>query len=175
MSPKTVTLDLREEFRAGQSPRDTVYAALHGVGPQETLRLLVPFEPVPLFSLAAKLGLAHTARPQEGGDWEVLFTRNADRDATPLAAEGKLPSSCDGGGHDSPRGEVLEVDARGLPPPQPMVVILEALQNLPAHAVINARTDRRPVHLYGFLEERGYTGESEEETDGSFITHICRR
>jgi uncharacterized protein (DUF2249 family) len=67
---------------------------------------------------------------------------------------------------------VLEVDARGLEPPQPLVVILEALAGLPEGAGLRARTDRRPLHLYAQLEARGFTGETEEQADGSFVTTI---
>jgi uncharacterized protein (DUF2249 family) len=66
------------------------------------------------------------------------------------------------------------VDARGLEPPEPLVRILEAISSLPEEAELHARTDRRPMHLYAQLEQRGFTGVSEEQTDGSFITHIRR-
>jgi len=71
-------------------------------------------------------------------------------------------------------GEAVELDARGLEAPQPMMKILEALVNLPAGSRFTARTDRRPVHLYPLLAERGFTNQSEELHDGSFITHISR-
>jgi hypothetical protein len=31
------------------------------------------------------------------------------------------------------------------------------------------------MHLYAQLEERGFVGESEEQKDGGFITHVRRR
>jgi uncharacterized protein (DUF2249 family) len=171
MTPHIITLDVREEFRSGQSPCDKVHGALQQVGPNETLRLLVPFEPVPLFQVAGKLGLTHVAKAQAGGDWEVLFSRDANAADRPAGAP--MPT-CECGSHE-PAASVVEVDARGLQPPQPMVKILEALEQVPAGAQLDARTDRRPVHLYGFLEDRGFTGESEEQSDGSFLTHIRRR
>jgi uncharacterized protein (DUF2249 family) len=67
------------------------------------------------------------------------------------------------------------MDARGLEPPQPLVTILEALASLPKGAQLRARTDRRPMHLYAQLEERGFVGESEAQKDGSFVTHVRRR
>jgi uncharacterized protein (DUF2249 family) len=70
---------------------------------------------------------------------------------------------------------IIDVDARGLEPPQPMIVILEALAALPKEAELRARTDRRPMHLYAQLEARGFFGETEAEKDGSFVTHIRRR
>lgn len=69
---------------------------------------------------------------------------------------------------------VIDLDARGLEPPQPMVRILEAVAALPGGAVLRARTDRRPMHLYAHLEDRGLRADSEEQPDGSFVTHIRR-
>lgn len=56
-----------------------------------------------------------------------------------------------------------------------MVRILEALDALPAGGVLRARTDRRPMHLYPLLEERGFIAETQQEADGSFLTFIRRR
>jgi uncharacterized protein (DUF2249 family) len=81
-------------------------------------------------------------------------------------------------GTRSPSGpaavEWIEVDARGLEPPQPLVRILEALATLPPGACLLARTDRRPMHLYDQLELRGFVGETEAEADKSFVTRIRR-
>ena len=66
----------------------------------------------------------------------------------------------------------VALDACGLEPPQPLVVILEALASLPDGEEMHARTDRRPMHLYALLEQRGFTGETKEQHDGSFITTI---
>ena len=69
----------------------------------------------------------------------------------------------------------MEVDARGLEPPQPLVKILEALNELEQGMRLRAHTDRRPMHLYAQLEQRGFTGDTQEQEDGSFITYVCRR
>jgi uncharacterized protein (DUF2249 family) len=55
-----------------------------------------------------------------------------------------------------------------------MVKILETTAALPAGVELRARTDRRPMHLYPHLEERGFTAQTEEQSDGSFLTHIRR-
>jgi uncharacterized protein (DUF2249 family) len=164
MNSKINTLDVREDFRSGQHPCDKIKNAIGSVARGETLRLLVPFEPVPLFEAAASKGLGHQSKQTPEGDWEVLFSHDSD-----IAAQSNgTPAAC---GCDGP-SEIVDVDARGLEPPQPMVRILEALARLPKGAKLRARTDRRPIHLLPHLAERGFTGESEEQTDGSFITHI---
>ena len=141
----------------------------------EQLLLIAPFEPVPLFAVLGRQGFEHQARATESGDWEVLFTRKpADE---PLA--GASPSAL-----RTPQSEMnsaslasaptVEVDARGLEPPQPLVKILEALATLPEGMGLDARTDRRPMHLYTQLESRGFTAETSEQGDGSFLTRIRR-
>jgi uncharacterized protein (DUF2249 family) len=66
----------------------------------------------------------------------------------------------------------MTIDVRGLEPPQPLVIILEAVAELREGIELRARTDRRPMHLYALLEQRGFTGETEKLPDGSFITTI---
>ena len=170
MNPNITTLDVREDIRAGRSPFDKIQRALSRVGPGETLRLLAPFEPVPLFSVAAAMGLGHQASQLPNGDWEVIFNPAPQAVSKPFP---KIFSAASANSHNGePCDEIIDVDARGLEPPQPMVRILETLAQLPLGAKLRAHTARRPVHLYPHLEERGFVGESQEQKDGSFITHI---
>ena len=67
-----------------------------------------------------------------------------------------------------------EVDARGLEPPQPMMAILAAVETLPAGGKLRARTDRKPLHLYPELETRGVRYQSEQQSDGSWVTTLTR-
>ena len=69
---------------------------------------------------------------------------------------------------------IVELDARGLEPPQPLMKTLEAVATLPEGSALRVHTRWRPALLYAELEKRGFSGESEEQTDGSFITHIRR-
>jgi hypothetical protein len=68
--------------------------------------------------------------------------------------------------------KVIELDARGLLPPEPLVRILEAVAGLVGDTALRARTDRRPMHLFAQLEARGLRAECSEQPDGSFITLI---
>lgn len=169
MRTRTVTLDVREDIRSGREPFAAIMNAIARLRPDQQLLLVAPFEPVPLFDVLAKQGFAHEARQTDSGDWEVRFTREkggaSAAEATPAVPRRSPASSA----------SLVEVDARGLEPPQPMVKILEALAALPGGAELRARTDRRPMHLYAQLEARGFMGESEEQPDGSYITHIRRR
>ena len=167
MSENIVTLDVREDLRQGREPFSKIMNAVAQLHSDEKLLLVAPFEPTPLFSVLGKQGFDHKSKQIECGDWEVLFTRLNGED---LAFVPQERPSC--GAVKTEPTEIIEVDARGLEPPQPMVKILEALAALPAGAELRAHTERRPMHLYAQLEERGFVGETEEQNDGSFITKI---
>ena len=173
MSTRTVTVDVRADLRAGREPFSKIMNAAAALRPEEQLLLIAPFEPVPLFRVMEKQGFRHVNLPTTSGDWEVLFRRQPGPSAAETAPRDpfNLSTEC-----VAPKAEqVVEVDARGLEPPQPMVKILESLAHLPAGLELRARTDRRPIHLYAHLEQRGFAAETKEEADGSYLTQIRRR
>ena len=175
MSRQIVTLDVREDIRNGREPLAKIMQSVANLKDNAQLLLIAPFEPAPLYAVLAQRGYSHQSKPTPAGDFEVLFTRSSADPARsePTAARLKPPP---GSKHPSCAGvPVIEVDARGLEPPQPLVKILEALATLPEGARLRARTDRRPMHLYAQLEERGFVGETEEQKDGCFVTHVRRR
>jgi uncharacterized protein (DUF2249 family) len=129
--------------------------------------MIAPFEPTPLFSVLGNQGFDHESKQIPSGDWEILFTRRSG-EVTKFVPPVRPPCSA----VKTEPTEIVDLDARGLEPPQPMVKILEAVAVLPAGAELRAHTERRPMHLYAQLEERGFAGESEEQNDGSYITKI---
>ncbi len=68
----------------------------------------------------------------------------------------------------------IEVDARGLEPPEPLVRILAALESLPAGQQLHARTDREPCHLFGEARRRGFRHDCSAQSDGSWLTKLER-
>lgn len=161
---KVVTLDVRPDIRRGQEPFGKIMRTVAELAPGQKLLLLAPFEPVPLCRVMAARGFAHSAERAPSGHWEVLFERGED--AAP-ESESSVPATVE--------ARCLEIDARGLEPPMPMVRILEALETLPGEGAVVAHTDRRPVFLLDELPRRGFRGESEQTPDGTYITHIRRR
>jgi tRNA 2-thiouridine synthesizing protein A len=69
---------------------------------------------------------------------------------------------------------IIRLDLRTFEPPQPLLKTLEAVATLPAAATLQIHTRWRPALLYAELEKRGFIGESQEQSDGSCITHIRR-
>jgi uncharacterized protein (DUF2249 family) len=172
MIEKVITLDVREDIRQGREPFTRIMRAAAALQDGESLLLIAPFEPAPLYRIMARQGFTHKSRPNGTGDWEVLFSRapvadGLENDASQRPAE-QASQACAG-------TPVMELDARGLEPPQPLVAILEALTKLHERAQLRVRTDRRPMHLYAHLEERGFVGDTQALEDGSFVTLIRSR
>lgn len=83
------------------------------------------------------------------------------RDAATLIAETNAPT-------DRP---IETLDARELPPPQPLRNTLERLTDLDAETVLVQYNDRAPQHLYPKLTDREYEYET-VETDRCTVTVI---
>lgn len=161
---KVVTLDVRSDIKRGNEPFSRIMRTVAELAPGQKLLLLVPFEPVPLFRVMAARGFAHTAERAPSGHWEVLFEHG-----------GEIVSELSKQTAPQPAPASIEIDARGLEPPMPMVRILEAIETLPCEKAVVARTDRCPVFLLDELPRRGFAGESQQTPDGSYVTHIRRR
>ena len=72
------------------------------------------------------------------------------------------------------KSEDVEVDARGLEPPEPLMRVLNALASLPASKRLRAITDRQPCHLFGEAQSRGFSHDCNEQPDGSWVTVLTR-
>lgn len=71
-------------------------------------------------------------------------------------------------------GRTFELDNRGLEPPQPMLRILNALENMAEDDILVARNDRQPLFLYPELQERGYAYRTEPAEDGGYRITIWK-
>ncbi len=130
--------------------------------------LLNDHDPVPLkYQFAAEF-------PDEFG-WEYLATGPDEFRVkiTRFARPGStIPSEAVSGPSES---DIVEVDARGLEPPEPLMRILNALESLPSDKRLRAVTDREPCHLFGEAEQRGFAHASTVQPDGSWATLLTRQ
>lgn len=68
--------------------------------------------------------------------------------------------------------QVVELDVRHLPAPEPMLRILDALATLPDGAILLARTPFRPQPLLDQLEADGYRVTVEVAPAGDALVRI---
>lgn len=140
-------VDVRPALRAGEEPFHTIMMALDRLQPGQGLRLYATFRPIPLLGVMADKGFAFIETELDGGDWEVIFTPAP----TPSVAivSGDL-------GNDEWPEPMVRLDNRDLDPPEPMVRILAAANELRPGETLTALLRREPLFLFPELEKRGY-------------------
>ncbi|MGH7444715.1 MAG: DUF2249 domain-containing protein [Longimicrobiales bacterium] len=154
-----VELDVREELRAGHEPFSLIMAARRDVPPGGALAVRAIFEPVPLYAVMRRQGLAHFTEQLGAEDWRVWFFAD---DADPAQPESSaVPARDDADTGADP--DVAVLDVRGLEPPEPMVRTLAALETLPSGGTLVQINVRVPQFLLPLLEERGFTYDVREQ------------
>ena len=146
---RLVEVDVRPEIGRGEEPFARIMTAVGGLGPAEALCVRAPFEPVPLYAVLGRRGLAHWTERLAANDWRVCFYRAV---APTSAGRTDLADAT--------------LDVRGLEPPLPMVRILERLDALPPGGTLTVLHERRPMFLYPQLDERGFRHETDEPEPG---------
>src|SRR5690606_38670540 len=121
---RLVDVDVREDLRAGIEPFTRIMSAARALSPEMVLRVRAIFEPVPLYGVFAKKGLAHFTQQLAADDWRVWLFHSEG--ATPPAAASDRAERVDGDDDD-----VVVLDVRGLEPPEPMVRTFEVLETMP--------------------------------------------
>jgi uncharacterized protein (DUF2249 family) len=143
-----IDVDVRPLLRAGEEPFLAIMGALDRLEPGQGLRLYATFKPIPLFGVMASKGFAHQEVELDGGEWEVLFTPAA----APSPALEPLGAATD----DEWPEPAVHLDNRDLDPPEPMVRILAAAEQLAPGQTLSALLRREPVFLFRELTKRGH-------------------
>lgn len=72
-TPPPLELDVRPYFDSGRAPLPAILGAINRLAPGQTLRLIAPFEPKPLYDLLGQRGYSATPRERDDGAWEIVF------------------------------------------------------------------------------------------------------
>lgn len=169
MTTTFVDLDVRPLLSAGEEPFGKIMATVSALGDGEGLRLLATFKPIPLFSVLGSKGFSYEAREIGGGDWEVLFTPPGE---TGERQEAPAPSlASDAGAWPQP---ARHMDNRELDPPEPMVRILAAVEEMKSGEVLSALLCREPLFLLPELAKRGHGWQGAFEPDGTTYRLLVR-
>ena len=96
---------------------------------------------------------------------ETLPQRGSER--TAMSVESALEETA------APDGPRTRLDARDLPPPEPLAKTLERVEELDPDGVVVQLNDRAPQHLYPKLTDRGYEYET-VETEDAVVTAIWK-
>lgn len=156
-----VDVDVRPILRAGGEPFGKIMEAVNALKAGEGLRLLATFKPVPLLQVLGARGFEHEMRELDDGDWEVLFSPSAAVHTQPEA--GALGAEDDA----SWPKPLRHMDNRDLDPPEPMVKILTATEEMAPGEVLSALLCREPIFLLPELAKRGHAWNGGFEPDGT--------
>lgn len=171
MTTELAELDVRPTLRSGGEPFQEIMGAVGALAPGQGLRLLATFKPVPLFSVLGAKGFDHEEREIGGGDWEVLF-RPTSSGAGSAASHSAAPHApADSGEWPAP---AREMDNRDLDPPEPMVRILAAIEQMADGEVLCALLCREPIFLLPELAKRGHSWRGDFEPDGQTYKIIIK-
>lgn len=168
MTTSFVDVDVRPILRAGGEPFGKIMEAVDALKPGEGLRLLATFKPVPLLHVLGSKGFEHEMRELGDGDWEVLFSptgsprTQADLDAPKARDQGAWPEP------------LRHMDNRDLGPPEPMVRILAATEEMAPGEVLSALLCREPIFLLPELAKRGHAWNGGFEPDGTTYKILVR-
>ncbi|KQZ99874.1 universal stress protein [Mesorhizobium sp. Root157] len=168
MTTSFVDVDVRPILRAGGEPFEKIMEAANALRPGEGLRLLATFKPMPLLHVLGSRGFEHEMRELGGGDWEVLFSPSA---TAPKSAEVDVPEIGDQGTWPEP---LRHMDNRNLDPPEPMVRILAATEEMAPGEVMSALLCREPIFLLPELAKRGHAWRGDFEPDGTTYKILVR-
>jgi TusA-related sulfurtransferase len=161
-----VEVDVRPVLRAGGEPFVMIMNAINGLKPGEGLRLLATFKPVPLFQVLGSKGFTHEAKELDGGEWEVLFSPGGQPQAN-----GTVTTPGDDSVWPAP---TRHLDNRDLDPPEPMVRILAAVEEMAPGEVLSALLCREPMFLFPELAKRGHRWRGGFEPDGTTYKVLVR-
>ncbi|MBV2143664.1 DUF2249 domain-containing protein [Falsochrobactrum sp. TDYN1] len=142
-------LDVRPLLKDGIEPFQAIMSAVENLAPGQSLLLVAPFKPMPLFAVMERKGFAAKPEPIGDGDWQVLFS--------PInKAVPQIQVSDNVGSPDIWPEPSQYLDCSEMEPPEPMVCILGEIENMSPGEVLFALLHREPLFLFPELEMRGH-------------------
>jgi len=159
-------MDVRPLLSCGIDPLEQILARVGNLPDDAILQIDAPFDPLPLRRLMADRGYDSDPVQLSADHWQVSFRQ---QDGVKLPDFPDLP--------DFPvtrQGGILEMDLRGLAPPNPMIAVLKLIESGRAGDGFTVWLDRDPIYLHPELAERHWYGEIVENTGEGVRVRISR-
>lgn len=179
-----VELDVRPMLRKKVEPFQHIMDTVKTLQDDDQLVLHATFKPTPLFGVLKLKGYVHKAEKIQSDHWIVTFVKRkykhvlkADERAEHAKADGQTAASnaVDRTERIQHGTELIELDNRGLEPPQPMMRTLAALDRVQSGGEVHIHNDRIPVFLIEELKQLGHTFTVDEQPDGSAKARIIKQ
>ena len=161
-----VLLDVRPTLASGVDPFTIIMKTVKSMAAGHVLHLVNSFEPIPLYGVLGERGFEHWTEKVEG-EWHIYFYKSENPNAAIQSSDHEPRTAAD--------PHVIELDVRGLEPPEPMVRILEALSTVGENTILLVHHHREPMMLYDKLEQRGFTAIANKIEEGYYKVVIRKK
>lgn len=171
---KRVELDVRDDIKNGADPFEKIMTAVNALKENEALYLTNSFEPFPLYSVLKNKGFDHTTNKIPEG-FQIIFFRNGSGEtASKISEEADEFNFNDDDLKNLAHLNGIELDVRGMEPPQPLLKIFKILETLKSDEALFITHERKPIHLYPRLKDAGYKFLTEEIGDDLYTIRIWK-
>jgi len=161
-------LDVRPILAEKKDPLKLILEHVDELGEDECLKLIAPFEPVPLIHMLQAKGFSHEIEQEEGS--VITYLKKAAAGARPVTTPQAAPrESAQPAFEDlllQYKDRLRTIDVRHLDMPKPMIMILENLQEMQDGEALFVYHKKLPVYLLPHLQERGYEHSTKPTDDG---------
>lgn len=169
---KIVELDVRPLLRNKLEPFQLIMDTVKKLEKDNIFVLHATFKPTPLFGVMKMKGYAGKAEQKDKEHWIATFVHKKNKhwlDESGSAAEAVEEEEQQTADNLSREGgpKTIELDNRGLEPPQPMIRTLSALDRCRPGDEVMIHNDRVPVFLLEELNRLGCPYTVEEQPDRS--------
>lgn len=179
---KVVELDVRPYLRQKMEPFQIIMETVKTLDKDDIFVLHATFKPTPLLGVLKMKGLVGKAEQLEKDHWICTFVNKKNKDwlaeDNPNSSETTTETQ-EEDTHTIQKTEtrepkVVQLDNRGLEPPQPMIRTLAALEKANAGDEVHIHNDRVPVFLIEELNGLGYPFIVEDQPDGTAKVKITK-
>ncbi|MBS4209406.1 DUF2249 domain-containing protein [Bacillus sp. FJAT-50079] len=167
-SYRTVELDVRPYLREKIEPFKIIMDTVKSLEMDDVFVLHATFKPTPLLGVLKMRGFVNKVEKKEKDHWIVTFVNKKNRHLLNIDPNEVIePASVSPKKKTERAAKTIELDNRGLEPPQPMMRTLAALDRSQPGDQVLIHNDRVPVFLIEELNGLGYPFHVEEQTDGT--------
>ncbi|WP_339821849.1 DUF2249 domain-containing protein [Paenibacillus sp. FSL R7-0216] len=168
---KIVELDVREQLKSKMEPFQLIMDTVKTLGKDDIFVLHATFKPTPLLGFLKMKGLVGQSVMHDKEHWITTFVHKKNKSWLETVDEAKVAPKAQNASVER-SSNLIELDNRGLEPPQPMVRTLAALDRCKSGDEVHIHNDRVPVFLIEELNSLGCTYTVEEQPDGTAKVQI---
>ncbi|MFC5465473.1 DUF2249 domain-containing protein [Lederbergia graminis] len=166
MERNIVELDVREQLKKKLEPFQLIMNTVKNLKEEDIFVLHATFKPTPLLGLLKMKGYVHKVEKIDKNHWVVSFVNKKYKHFLEIDENMEVTKKKKMEAIDR-EPKIIELNNRGLEPPQPMMRTLAALdRSLPGDKV-HIHNDRVPVFLIEELKRLGCPFDIDEQSDGS--------